>query len=142
MNEWGDGSVGGAGKRGVVKACHAAEPTAGALRPGREERWRLEEPGARAQRRRGSGASLGSRERCLCGSPQRDRGPDPRPCLPHPGGSGQPALRSRGGPRTRAGSPDALPAAPRSASPTSLQPNNTARSADSRGAGPPAAAGQ
>lgn len=140
----------GRGERGSRNHLTQLSPPPGRPVPGGREggAWKNLGPG-----RRGAASRRPARETAsaVSGGPRSaTAGPDPRlrlrlpagPRLPHTGGPGQAALRSRGRPGTRSGSPDALPGGSRSASPASLQPDNTARSADSRGAGPLAAAGQ
>lgn len=128
MNEWVEGSVGGAGQRGVVKEFHASETAAVAPCLEGEEKWRVEERGARAKGRHRSDAGSGKRGRSLRGSPHRAAGPRPAP--PPPSQTPPPAYLRPGrvsppkpGPAgTRASSPDAPAAARRSASSASLQP--------------------
>lgn len=128
MNEWVEGSVGGAGKRGVVKEFHPSKTTAVAPYLGREERWRVEERRARAKGRHRSDAGSGKRGRSLRGSPHR--APGPRPVPPPPSLTPPPPYLRPGrvsppkpGPAgKRASSPDAPAAAQRSAYPASLQP--------------------
>lgn len=106
-------------------AAWGAPPLAGAV--GRMQAWEWE-----------SALSLGSRSAL----PGLDLRLAPRSRLPHTGGPGQSAFRNQVAiQRMGPGSPDAPPAARRSVSVASLQPSASARSADSRGAGPPGRGG-
>lgn len=131
--------------RGGVKEFHAAETTAVASSLPREERGRVEEPGVGAT---GPCRSMLARECAGAVSVgHRSALPRPRPAPLPLSQTPPPAHRrprrvsppSRTG--TRARSPDAPPAAPRSVSGASLQPGVSARSADSCGAGPPGRGG-
>lgn len=124
--------------KGGVKEFHAAKTSAVASSLRREERGRVEEPGVGATgpcrsmlaRECAGAVSVGPRG-ALPGLDQRHC-LSPRPRRTQEAAAGQPPSR----PGTRARSPDAPAAAPRSVSGASLQPGVSARSADSRGAGP------